>query len=58
MIQVRLKREKRDALSSPSMRQNKDGGSGPAKPIITHKGKAIGTPTDEPTTADIPTTAS
>lgn len=58
MIQVRLKREKREALSSPSMRQNKDGGSGPAKPIITHKGKAIGTPTDEPTAADFPTTAS
>lgn len=55
MIQVRLKREKREALSSPSMRQSKDGSSGPAKPIITHKGKAIGTPTDEPTTADVPT---
>lgn len=58
MIQVRLKREKREALSSPSMRQSKDGGTGPAKPIITHKGKAVGTPTDEPTTADFPTTAS
>jgi NosR/NirI family nitrous oxide reductase transcriptional regulator len=58
MIQVRLKREKREALSSPSMRQNKDGGSGPAKPIITHKGKAVGAPTDEPTTADFPTSAS
>jgi NosR/NirI family nitrous oxide reductase transcriptional regulator len=58
MIQVRLKREKREALSSPSMRQDKDGGTGPAKPIITHKGKAVGTPTDEPTTADVPTTAS
>nr|WP_210183625.1 NosR/NirI family protein [Microvirga guangxiensis] len=58
MIQVRLKREKREALSSPSMRQNKDGGSGPAKPIITHKGKVVGTPSDEPTTADAPTTAS
>ncbi|MBJ6125599.1 NosR/NirI family protein [Microvirga splendida] len=58
MIQVRLKREKREALSSPSMRQSKDGGSGPAKPIITHKGKAVGAPTDEPTAADVPTTAS
>ncbi|WP_373371174.1 4Fe-4S binding protein [Microvirga yunnanensis] len=58
MIQVRLKREKREALSSPSMRQIKDGGQGPAKPIITHKGKVIGTPTDAPTTADVPTTAS
>jgi NosR/NirI family nitrous oxide reductase transcriptional regulator len=58
MIQVRLKREKREALSSPSMRQSKDGGTGPAKPIITHKGKVVGTPTDEPTTADVPTTAS
>jgi NosR/NirI family transcriptional regulator, nitrous oxide reductase regulator len=58
MIQVRLKREKREALSSPSMRQSKDGGQGPAKPIITHKGKVVGTPTDEPTTADVPTTAS
>ncbi|QRM27674.1 NosR/NirI family protein [Microvirga sp. VF16] len=58
MIQVRLKREKREALSSPSMRQSKDGGTGPAKPIITHKGKVVGTPTDAPTTADVPTTAS
>ncbi|WP_442931895.1 4Fe-4S binding protein [Microvirga sp. CF3016] len=58
MIQVRLKREKREALSSPSMRQIKDGGTGPAKPIITHKGKVVGTPTDAPTTADVPTTAS
>ena len=57
-MKVRLKREKRDALSSPSMRQIKDGGSGPAKPIITHKGKVVGTPTDTPTTADVPTTAS
>ncbi|WP_262268343.1 NosR/NirI family protein [Microvirga yunnanensis] len=58
MIQVRLKREKREALSSPSMRQIKDGSQGPAKPIITHKGKVIGTPADAPTTADVPTTAS
>jgi NosR/NirI family nitrous oxide reductase transcriptional regulator len=58
MIQVRLKREKRAALSSPSMRSIKDGGAGPAKPIITHKGKEVGRPTAEPTAADVPTTAS
>jgi len=58
MIQVRLKREKREALSSPSMRQIKDGGTGPAKPIITHKGKTVGIPTDTPTAADVPTTSS
>lgn len=58
MIQVRLKREKREALSSPSMRGIKDGGNGPAKPIVTHKGKVVGVPTDEPTTADVPTTSS
>ncbi|MCB8820563.1 NosR/NirI family protein [Microvirga rosea] len=54
MIQVRLKREKRDALSSPSMRGDKDNGKGPAKPLITHMGKPIG----EPSTADVPTTTS
>ena len=58
MIQVRLKREKREALSSPSMRQSKDGGQGPAKPVITHKGKVVGTPADAPDTANVPTTAS
>jgi NosR/NirI family nitrous oxide reductase transcriptional regulator len=58
MIQVRLKREKREALSSPSMRGNKDGGLGPAKPVITHKGKMIGTPSDRPDAADVPTTSS
>ncbi|WP_244607312.1 NosR/NirI family protein [Bosea sp. CS1GBMeth4] len=41
MIQVRLKRERRDALSSPSVRQSKEGGRGPAKPAITHMGKPI-----------------
>jgi len=40
MIQVRLKREKRQALSSPSMRP---GGKGPAT-IITAGGKPIGAP--------------
>ncbi|AWM85415.1 NosR/NirI family protein [Microvirga sp. 17 mud 1-3] len=54
MIQVRLKREKREALSSPTMRGDKDGGKGPAKPIITHMGKPI----REPSTADVPTTTS
>ena len=59
MIQVRLKREKREALSSPSMKSSAPGaGAGPNKPIITHKGKAVGTPTDAPTTADVPTTSS
>lgn len=58
MIQVRLKREKREALSSPSMRSIKDSGKGPAKPVITHKGKVVGTPADEPATADAPTTTS
>jgi len=53
MIQVRLKREKREALSSPSMRGSKELGAGPAKPVITHMGKPI----REPTTADVPTTA-
>ena len=57
-LEVRLKREKREALSSPSMRQSKDAGSGPAKPIITHKGKEVGRPPEEPTAADVPTTAS
>ncbi|MDX3808202.1 4Fe-4S binding protein [Bosea thiooxidans] len=41
MIQVRLKRERREALSSPSMRQIKEGGQGPAKPVITHMGKSL-----------------
>ena len=58
MIQVRLKREKRVALSSPSMRSTKDGGAGPARPIITHKGKAVGKPFEAPTTADALPTAS
>lgn len=50
MIQVRLKREKREALSSPSMRQIKESGKGPAKPVITHMGKPIqdDSPADAP----------
>jgi NosR/NirI family nitrous oxide reductase transcriptional regulator len=39
MIQVRLKREKREALSSPSMR----GGKGP-NTVITAAGKPISLP--------------
>jgi NosR/NirI family nitrous oxide reductase transcriptional regulator len=58
MIQVRLKREKREALSSPSMSQIKDGGKGPAKTVITHKGKVIGKPMLAPSPADVPTTVS
>ena len=45
MIQVRLKREKREALSSPSMRS----GKGP-NTIITAGGKPIGLPAVEVTT--------
>jgi NosR/NirI family nitrous oxide reductase transcriptional regulator len=37
MIQVRLKREKREAMSSPSMRA---GGSG-HRPVVTHNGKRL-----------------
>jgi NosR/NirI family nitrous oxide reductase transcriptional regulator len=54
MIQVRLKREKRMAMSTSPLIQNKDGGKGPAKPIFTHSGK----PVREPAVADKPTTAS
>ena len=58
MIQVRLKREKREALSSPSMRSIKDGGAGPVQPTITHKGKPVEKPIEGRTTADVPITAS
>ena len=51
MIQIRLKREKRNAISPPPSRT--DGGKGPARPIITHSGKPI----EKPATADEPTTA-
>ena len=47
MIQVRLKREKFQALSSPSLREK-----GPAKPVISHKG----TPVEKPDTVTRPTT--
>ncbi len=43
MIQVRLKREKREALSSPSMRS----GKGP-NTIITAGGKTVSTPSGQP----------
>ena len=46
MIQVRLKREKREALSSPSMR----GGKGP-NTIITAGGKPVGLPPADVTTS-------
>ena len=53
MIQVRLKREKREALPhrlcAEQRRRNRT-----ARPTITHMGK----PVREPTTADVPTTAS
>ncbi len=44
MIQVRLKREKRDALSSPSMRS----GGKSANAIITAGGKPVGLPSGDP----------
>lgn len=47
MIQVRLKREKFEALSSPSMKAK-----GPAKPVISHKG----VPVEKPDTVTRPTT--
>ena len=42
MIQVRLKREKREALTSPSMRA--PSGGGPAKTLFTHKGNPLAKP--------------
>jgi NosR/NirI family nitrous oxide reductase transcriptional regulator len=42
MIQVRLKREKFEALSSPATRGPTKQGKGPPKPpIITHKGAPV-----------------
>ena len=50
MIQIRLKREKRNALSpAPSGA----GGKGPVRPVITHAGKPI----EKPAKADEPTTS-
>ncbi|CAL8971256.1 Putative electron transport protein YccM [Rhodoplanes serenus] len=40
MIQVRLKRERREALTSPSMR----GGKGPTPPVITAGGRTVPVP--------------
>lgn len=40
MIQVRLKRERREALTSPSMR----GGKGPVPPVITAGGRSVAAP--------------
>jgi NosR/NirI family nitrous oxide reductase transcriptional regulator len=51
MIQVRLKREKREALSSPSMR----GGKGP-NTVITAGGKPVGLPPVEAVTPSSPAT--
>jgi NosR/NirI family nitrous oxide reductase transcriptional regulator len=52
MIQVRLKREKREALTSPSMRGNKEPGGRSATTVFTHAGEpASGTPAGNPTTA-------
>jgi NosR/NirI family nitrous oxide reductase transcriptional regulator len=45
MIQVRLKREKREALSSPSLKPGANaGGTGPAKPAFSHMGQPIERP--------------
>jgi len=42
MIQVRLKREKFEALSSPATRGPTKPGKGPAKPpVVTHKGEPV-----------------
>ena len=57
MIQVRLKREKREALSSPSMRESKDGGQGPLNRSSPTRARSSERPRT-PTTADVPTTAS
>jgi NosR/NirI family nitrous oxide reductase transcriptional regulator len=48
MIQVRLKREKREALSSPSMRS----GKGP-NTVITAGGKPLGLPPVDATTPPV-----
>jgi NosR/NirI family transcriptional regulator, nitrous oxide reductase regulator len=54
MVQVRLKRERFNALSSPSMRLDKGAAKGFTKPTITHQGKPI----RESVTADDVTTTS
>ena len=50
MIQVRLKREKFERLSSPSTGGPASGGKGPAQPIISHKGMPIRKPGNTPPT--------
>jgi NosR/NirI family nitrous oxide reductase transcriptional regulator len=52
MVQLRLKREKRQAMSSPVLREDKAGGPGAGKPIITHLGKPALTPTTADTSKD------
>ena len=48
MIQVRLKREKFEALSSPTTRAPTKQGKGPASPpVITHKGLPIQVPEND-----------
>lgn len=50
MIQVRLKREKREALTSPSMRGIKEASGGTSKTVFTHAGEpATGSPRGTPT---------
>ena len=52
MIQVRLKREKRIALSSPSVREIKDPGSKAPRTVFSHAGETLAdTPANNPTTA-------
>ncbi len=52
MIQVRLKREKRIALSSPSVREIKDPGSKVPKTVFSHAGEPLpDMPAPNPTTA-------
>lgn len=52
MIQVRLKREKRIALSSPTVREIKEPEGSQAKTVFTHAGEPIlASPAGNPTTA-------
>jgi len=54
MVQLRLKREKRQVLSSPTSREDKGAGPGTGRPVISHLGKPI----RESIAADVPTTTS
>jgi NosR/NirI family nitrous oxide reductase transcriptional regulator len=58
MIQLRLKRERRAALSSPSMRQDKEAGGKAAKPITTEQGMSDAQPTLGSEPVGAPTTGS